>query len=44
MSVNQKLTQRTRNTGFGKESSIIFDENDEGVQMLKSKNIKRFSQ
>jgi ABC-type transporter lipoprotein component MlaA len=35
------MSYRTR---LGEDTSIVFDENDEGVQMLKSRNIKRFSQ
>ena len=38
--VHSKISYRTR---LGAETSLIFDENDEGVQMLKSRNIKRFS-
>ena len=41
--VTSKLSYRMR-LGGGDTSSIIFDETDEGVQMLKSRNIKRFSQ
>ena len=38
------MSYRTRLGAGGDTSSILFDETDEGVQMLKSRNIKRFSQ